>query len=116
MRVEPDGFAVAVARLDLTGMRLEGAQAEVVLVVGMHAEHPVRVVVADIDFEIWGAVVEARGLRLGYGGGWYDRLGSTVVVNPGKQIGKVPPHVWLDTDAGRATWSGLGETDSLRLW
>jgi Icc-related predicted phosphoesterase len=50
------------------------------------------------------------------GGGWYDRLGSTVVINPGKQIGKVPPHVWIDTDTGRATWSGLGETDTLGLW
>jgi Icc-related predicted phosphoesterase len=50
------------------------------------------------------------------GGGWYDRLGSTVVVNPGKQIGKVPPHVWFDLDTGTATWSGLGETDRLELW
>lgn len=50
------------------------------------------------------------------GGGWYDRLGDTVVINPGKQIGKVPPHVWIDTDAGRAIWSGLGETDAVDLW
>ena len=50
------------------------------------------------------------------GGGWHDRLGDTVVVNPGKQIGAAPPHVWIDTDSGEATWTGLGETDTVRLW
>lgn len=50
------------------------------------------------------------------GGAWHDRLGRTTVINPGKQIGKVPPHVWLDLDAGVATWSGLGETDTIDLW
>jgi Icc-related predicted phosphoesterase len=50
------------------------------------------------------------------GGGWYDRLGSTFVVNPGKQIGRVPPHVWLDTETGMATWTGLGESDSATVW
>ncbi len=50
------------------------------------------------------------------GGGWFDRLGSTLVVNPGKQVGRVPPHVWLDLDAGTATWTGLGETDRTHLW
>ena len=50
------------------------------------------------------------------GGGWYGRLGSTLVVNPGKQIGRVPPHVWLDSETGTATWTGLGETDRTELW
>jgi Icc-related predicted phosphoesterase len=49
------------------------------------------------------------------GGGWYDRVGDTLVINPGKQIGKAPPHVWIDTDAGTAVWTGLGETDEVRL-
>jgi Icc-related predicted phosphoesterase len=49
------------------------------------------------------------------GGGWYDRLGTTMVINPGKQIGAAPPHVWIDTDAGTATWTGLGETESAPL-
>lgn len=49
------------------------------------------------------------------GGGWYDRIGSTLVVNPGRQIGKVPPHVWIDTDAATATWLGLGERDTIAL-
>ena len=50
------------------------------------------------------------------GGGWWDRLGRTLVVNPGKQIGKMPPHVWLDTDDGTARWWGLGEQDQVPLW
>jgi Icc-related predicted phosphoesterase len=50
------------------------------------------------------------------GGGWWDRLGGTLVINPGKQIGKVPPHVWLDTSAGTARWWGLGEQDETSLW
>jgi Icc-related predicted phosphoesterase len=50
------------------------------------------------------------------GGGWYDRLGRTLVVNPGKQIGKIPPHVWLDTDTGSARWYGLGEYDDVQMW
>jgi Icc-related predicted phosphoesterase len=50
------------------------------------------------------------------GGGWHDRLGDTVVVNPGKQIGAAPPHVWIDTDTGVATWTGLGESETVALW
>jgi len=50
------------------------------------------------------------------GGGWYDRLGRTLVINPGKQVGKVPPHVWIDTEDATATWIGLGERESTSLW
>lgn len=50
------------------------------------------------------------------GGGWHDRLDATLVVNPGKQIGKVPPYVRIDTDAATATWVGLGEQDTVALW
>jgi Icc-related predicted phosphoesterase len=49
-------------------------------------------------------------------GGWYDRVGPTLVVNPGKQIGKVPAHVWIDTDEATATWHGLGEQQTTALW
>lgn len=49
------------------------------------------------------------------GGGWYDRLGDTLVINPGKQIGKAPPHVWVDTQTRTAVWTGLGETDQTGL-
>jgi len=50
------------------------------------------------------------------GGGWYDRLGRTLVINPGKQIGKVPPHVWIDTDSTSVSWLGLGERKTTSLW
>lgn len=50
------------------------------------------------------------------GGGWHDRIGATLVVNAGKQMGKVPPHVWIDTDAATATWYGLGDRESTHLW
>ena len=50
------------------------------------------------------------------GGGWYDRIGPTLVINPGRQVGKVPPHVWLDTDAATASWYGLGERETTDLW
>lgn len=50
------------------------------------------------------------------GAGWHDRLGRTLVVNPGKQIGKVPPFVRIDTDAATATWVGLGERQTVPLW
>jgi Icc-related predicted phosphoesterase len=46
------------------------------------------------------------------GGGWHDRIGSTLVLNAGTQIGPVPTHIELDTDAGVARWSsfdGRGE-------
>ena len=33
------------------------------------------------------------------GGSWHARLGDTWVFNAGKQIGKVPPHITLDTEA-----------------
>jgi hypothetical protein len=50
------------------------------------------------------------------GGGWYDWRGTTAVVNAGKQIGREPPHVWIDTDTGAATWWGLGVRDDAQLW
>jgi len=41
------------------------------------------------------------------GGAWIDRIGSTVVLNAGHQIGPVPTRIELDTDAGTAAWSSL---------
>lgn len=49
------------------------------------------------------------------GGGWYDRIGATLVVNAGRQMGKVPPHVWVDTDTEQLSWYGLGERESVGL-
>ena len=49
------------------------------------------------------------------GGSWHDRLGRTVVVNPGRQIGPVPPHVRIDTDAGTAHWYGVYDSETIGL-
>jgi Icc-related predicted phosphoesterase len=40
-------------------------------------------------------------------GSWVDRIGSTLVVNAGRQIGPVPCRIELDTDAGVARWTSL---------
>jgi Icc-related predicted phosphoesterase len=43
------------------------------------------------------------------GGSWVDRVGSTVVLNAGRQVGPIPAHVMLDTDSGEARrWSSAG--------
>jgi Icc-related predicted phosphoesterase len=49
------------------------------------------------------------------GGSWHARLGDTWVFNAGKQIGKVPPHITLDTDAGTADWFGVFDSEQLRF-
>jgi len=40
-------------------------------------------------------------------GGWHDRIGSTLVLNGGMQLGPVPTHIELDTDIGVARWSSF---------
>lgn len=49
------------------------------------------------------------------GGSWHARLGRTVVFNPGKQVGKIPPHVTIDTEAGTAHWFGVFESETIDL-
>ena len=49
------------------------------------------------------------------GGSWHARLGDTWVFNAGKQIGPVPPHITLDTEAGTADWFGVFESETLDL-
>jgi Icc-related predicted phosphoesterase len=49
------------------------------------------------------------------GGSWYARLGSTWVFNAGKQLGPVPPHITIDTEAGTAEWFGVFENDAIEL-
>ena len=41
------------------------------------------------------------------GGGWIDRIGSTLVLNAGRQRGPVPTCIELDTDAGTRGWSSF---------
>jgi len=40
-------------------------------------------------------------------GSWIDRIGSTLVVNAGRQRGPIPTCVEIDTEAGTARWSSL---------
>ncbi len=40
---------------------------------------------------------------------------DTWVFNAGRQIGPVPPHITLDTEAGTADWFGVFENQSIRL-
>ncbi len=37
-------------------------------------------------------------------GAWIDRIGSTRVLNAGRQMGPVPSHIELDTWTGLARW------------
>jgi Icc-related predicted phosphoesterase len=37
-------------------------------------------------------------------GGWSDRIGTTLVLNPGHQPGSVPSRIEIDTDEDRVTW------------
>ena len=48
-------------------------------------------------------------------GGWSDRLGSTCVVNAGREAGPVPAHVVVDTDAGYVRWSSSAGSEELPL-
>jgi Icc-related predicted phosphoesterase len=49
------------------------------------------------------------------GGSWHARLGDTWVFNAGKQIGKIPPHITLDTETGTAHWFGVFESETVHL-
>lgn len=49
------------------------------------------------------------------GGSWHAMLGPTLVMNPGRQVGPVPPHVTLDTAAGTAEWYGVFSSQTLAL-
>ncbi len=48
-------------------------------------------------------------------GAWADRIGSTWVFNPGRQIGPVPAHIELDLAAGTAVWRSMMGQETLRL-
>lgn len=43
-------------------------------------------------------------------GSWIDRRDDTLIFNAGRQVGPIPAHVMIDTDAGQAWWwSSAGE-------
>jgi len=48
-------------------------------------------------------------------GSWVDKLGDTWVFNAGRQIGPVPTHVIIDTDASSAAWFSLAGDEEVRL-
>lgn len=48
-------------------------------------------------------------------GAWVDHIGSTWVVNAGRQIGPVPAHVVVDTQTGHASWTSLEGVDEMDL-
>jgi Icc-related predicted phosphoesterase len=49
------------------------------------------------------------------GGSWRAQLGRTWVFNPGKQVGPIPPHLTLDTEARTAEWYGVFESETISL-
>ncbi len=48
-------------------------------------------------------------------GAWADRIGRTWVFNAGRQIGPVPAHIVIDTDAGSARWRSMMGEETLDL-
>ena len=64
------------------------------------------------DFVLCGHIHQAPWVE---GGSWHAKLGNTWVFNAGRQVGKVPAHITLDTEAGTATWFGVFEQVTLSL-
>jgi Icc-related predicted phosphoesterase len=48
-------------------------------------------------------------------GSWVDRIGSTWVFNPGRQIGDCPTHVVCDTERRMALWFSLAGAEAIGL-
>jgi Icc-related predicted phosphoesterase len=48
-------------------------------------------------------------------GSWHDRIGSTVVLNAGRQPGPVPAHIIVDTGERTADWWSFEDQDSIVL-
>lgn len=49
------------------------------------------------------------------GGSWADRIGTTLVLNSGRQLGPIPAHIVLDFDDGCATWVSLEGAETIAL-
>ena len=48
-------------------------------------------------------------------GSWHDRIGSTVVLNAGRQPGPVPAHIVVDTVDRTAEWSSFEDQGTIAL-
>lgn len=48
-------------------------------------------------------------------GAWHDRIGTTTVVNAGRQTGPIPAHVVVDTGARTASWWTLAGSGEISL-
>jgi Icc-related predicted phosphoesterase len=64
------------------------------------------------DFVLCGHIHQAPWVE---GGSWHARVGDTWVFNAGKQLGRVPPHITLDTRTGTADWYGVYRSEALAL-
>ena len=49
------------------------------------------------------------------GGSWSDRIGRTLVLNAGRQIGPEPAHIVIDLQAGLARWRSLEGEEEVSL-
>jgi Icc-related predicted phosphoesterase len=49
------------------------------------------------------------------GGSWVDRIGTTWIFNPGRQIGPCPTHIILDTLEQRALWFSMDGAEEISL-
>jgi len=49
------------------------------------------------------------------GGSWIDRVGSTWIFNPGRQVGPCPTHIVLDLDRHMACWLSLAGAEAQSL-
>jgi hypothetical protein len=48
-------------------------------------------------------------------GSWVDRIGPTWVFNAGNQLGALPAHIIIDTEAGEALWFSSAGNQFVRL-
>ena len=49
------------------------------------------------------------------GGGWYDKIGETLVFNAGYQMGELPPCLVFDLVKDQVKWSSLAGEESISL-
>src|SRR5262245_28237813 len=49
------------------------------------------------------------------GGGWVDRIGTTWVLNAGRQMAPCPPFISVDTEANQAMWFSLAGNEVVQL-